>query len=110
LQSGKGVPGASLQFEKIARLYDLAGRIEEARDAYMTAHSEGGPDSTLVSAFLLSFKMNDASGMAVNLEGIAEKGESAEPLLRALFQIRGGDRAAAQNPPSAAQEALIGLA
>ncbi|MGA2640087.1 MAG: SPOR domain-containing protein [Spirochaetia bacterium] len=110
LQSGKGVPGASDQFEKIARLYDLAGRIEEARDAYMAAHAEGGPDSNLVSAFLLSFQMNDAAGMAVNLEGIAGKGESAEPLLRALIEIRGGDRAAAQNPSSAAQEALIGIA
>lgn len=103
LQSGRGVPGAAGQFERIARLYDLAGRIEEARNAYLAAHAEGAPDSTLFSAFLLSLQMNDADTMAASLEQLAGKGGSSELLLRALSEIRAGDR-------SAARATLTGLA
>jgi len=110
LKSGKGVPGAASQFERIARLFDLAGRIEEARNAYMAAHAEGASDSTLVSAFLLSLQMNDAEVMASSLEQMEGKGGSAELLLRALSDMHAGDRAAAQSPPSAARATLIGLA
>lgn len=110
LKSGKGVPGAASQFERIARLFDLAGRIEEARNAYMAAHAEGASDSTLVSAFLLSLQMNDAEVMASSLEQMQGKGGSAELLLRALSDMHAGDRAAAQSPPSAARATLIGLA
>jgi acylphosphatase len=103
LKSGKGVPGAAAQFERIARLYDLAGRVEEARDAYVAAHAEGAPDSTLVSAFLLSMQMNDTSTMAATVEQISAKGGAVDLLLRALSDTRSGDRAAAH-------AALVGLA
>jgi cell division septation protein DedD len=103
LQSGKGVPGAAVQFERIARLFDLAGRIEEARNAYVAAHVEGAPDSTLVSAFLLSLQMNDADAMSASIEQMQGRGESMELFLRALSMVRAGN-------PAAARTALIGLA
>ncbi len=102
LQSGRGVPGAGVQFEKIARLYDMSGRIEAARDAYLAAHAEGGSNADLVSAFFLSLEMNDTDSMTASLEGLAGKGQSEELLLRALLEIRAGD-------PSA-RATLIGLA
>jgi cell division septation protein DedD len=103
LQTAKGVPGAAAAFERIARLFELAGRIEEARNAYLSAHAEGAADSTLVSAFLLSLQMNDADMMAATLEQMPGKGGSAELLLRALTEIRAGNRAAAR-------ATLVGLA
>jgi cell division septation protein DedD len=95
------VPGAAVQFERIARLFNLAGRIEEARGAYLAAHSEGAPDSTLVSAFLLSLQMNDAEMMSASLAQMSGTGETA--FLRALWDARAGDS-------TAARAALVGLA
>lgn len=103
LISAKGVPGAASQFEKIARLFDLSGRIEEARNAYLQASAEGSPDSALISAFLLSFQMNDEESMSATLQRLAGKGGSADLLLHALSDMRTGDRAAAR-------AALIGVA
>jgi hypothetical protein len=103
LQSAKGLPGAAGAFERIARLFDLAGRVEDARNAYLSAHEEGAADSTLVSAFLLSLQMNDTDMMASTLAKMPGKGGSAELLLRALSEIRAGDRAAAR-------ATLVGLA
>ena len=103
LVSAKGVPGAASQFDRIARLLDLSGRIEEARNAYLQASAEGSPDSALVSAFLLSFQMNDAESMSATLQELAGKGGSADLLLHALSDMRIGDRAAAR-------AALIGVA
>ena len=103
LRSGRGTPGAAIQFERIARLFDLAGRIEEARNAYVAAHDEGAPDSTIVSAFLLSLQMNDIDAMAACIQKMPGKGGSTELFLRALSGVRGGD-------PSAARAQLIGLA
>jgi cell division septation protein DedD len=103
LQSAKGLPGAAGAFERIAQLFDLAGRIEDARNAYLSAHEEGAADSTLVSAFLLSLQMNDTDTMASTLAQMPGKGGSAELLLRALSEIRAGDRAAARTT-------LVGLA
>jgi cell division protein FtsN len=93
LRSGKGVPGAAVQFERIAHLYDMAGRLEEARDAYLAACSEGGPPALLVSAFLLSLEMNDSGKMTAILDQIAETSESSE-LLRAILADHAGDPAA----------------
>ena len=103
LKTGKGVAGAAAQFERIARLFDLSGRIEEARDAYLAAHAEGAADSTLVSAFLLSLGMNDAESMSAALERLKGRSPSSEILLQALSDLRAGDRAAAR-------AALVGLA
>ena len=96
LVSAKGVPGAATQFQKIARLFDLSGRIEDARNAYLAAYAEGAPDSALVSAFLLSYQMNDVESMAAALQKMPAKGGSADLLLHALSDIRAGDRAAAR--------------
>jgi len=61
------VPGAAFQFDRIARLFDLSGRIEEARKCRISKPAaEGSPDSALVSAFLLSFQMNDAESMSAD--------------------------------------------
>jgi len=103
LKTAKGVPGAAAQFERIARLFDLSGRIEEARDAYLAAHAEGAPDSTLVAAFLLSLGMNDAESMSAALQRLKGRSPSSEILLQALSDLRAGDRAAAR-------AALVGLA
>jgi cell division septation protein DedD len=103
LLAAKGVPGAAGSFEKIARLFDLAGRTEEARNAYLSAHDEGGSDATLISAFLLSLQMNDSDAMAATLQRMPGKGGSAELLLRALTELRTGDR-------GAARATLVGLA
>jgi cell division protein FtsN len=103
LKTGKGVPGAAAQFERIARLFDLSGRIEEARNAYLAAHAEGAPDATLVSAFLLSLGMNDVESMTDALVRLKGRSPSSEILLQALSDLRTGDRAAAR-------AALVGLA
>ena len=103
LKTAKGLPGAAAQFESIARLFDLAGRVEQARDAFLAAHAEGGPDATLISAFLLSLRMNDADAMAAALQRLSGKSASAQILLQALSDLHAGHR------PSA-RAALIGLA
>jgi cell division protein FtsN len=102
LKAGRGVPGAAAQFEGIARLFDLAGRVEQARDAYLAAHAEGAPDAALVSAFLLSLRMNDADSMSATLRQLAPGSASAQILLQSLSDLKAGHRAAART-------ALIGL-
>ena len=96
LVSAKAVPGAARQFEKIARLFDLAGRIEEARDAYLATSAGGSQEAALVSAFLLSFQMNDAESMSAALQKLAGKRGSADGLLQAISDLQRGDRAAAR--------------
>jgi cell division septation protein DedD len=103
LKKGKGAPGAAAQFERIARLFELSGRVEEARDAYLAAHAEGAPDSTLVCAFLLSLGMNDAESMSAALQQLKGRSPSSEILLQALSDLRAGNR-------GAARAALIGVA
>jgi cell division septation protein DedD len=103
LKTARGVPGAAMRFERIARLYDLAGRIEEARDAYLAAHGEGAGDSTLVAAFLLSLRMNDMEAMSAALQRLTTRSTGSEILLKALSDLRKGARADAR-------AALMGLA
>ena len=102
LKSAHGVNGAAAQFERIARLYDLAGRVEPARDAYLAAHQEGAGDSTLVEAFLLSLRMNDSGAMTAVLQQLKGGSAGAQMLLQALGDLQKGDRAAAR-------AALVGL-
>ena len=101
--SAKGVPGAGEQYGRIARLLDVSGRVEEARDVYLAAINEGASSSTLVSAFLLSLEMNDTASMQTALERLKGTGGDAEPLLGALMDLRAGREAAARG-------ALVGLA
>ncbi|HTZ52392.1 MAG TPA: SPOR domain-containing protein [Spirochaetia bacterium] len=102
LKSSHGVSGAAPQFERIARLLDLAGRIEEARDAYLAAHQEGAGDAALVEAFLLSLRMNDADAMTAALQQLKGGSAGVQILLQALGDLERGDRAAART-------ALVGL-
>jgi cell division septation protein DedD len=103
LVSARGVPGAAFQFDRIARLLDLSGRTEEARNAYLAAFAEGSSESALVTAFLLSYQMNDAESMSEALKKLGGKGGSADLFLHALSAMRTGDRAEART-------ALIGVA
>jgi cell division protein FtsN len=96
LESGKGTAGAAEEFLKIARLYELAGRVESARDAYLAAYAEGASESTLVSAFFLSMQMNDSDAMKASLEKFSGKGRTPVLLLQALSDLRSGDRTAAR--------------
>ena len=102
LKTARGVPGAAQQFQTIARLFELAGRVEPARDAWLAAGQEGAPDSALVSAFLLSLQMNDADSMATVLQQLSGSSAGARILLQALSDLKQGRGAAARS-------ALLGL-
>jgi cell division septation protein DedD len=97
LQSGRGVPGAGEQFARIARLFELCGRMQEARDAYVLAHAEGAPDATLISACILSIEMNDAETLERGLALLGPAPGAAASMLRALASARAGDYAAARS-------------
>jgi hypothetical protein len=103
VSSAKGVPGAGIQLTRIARLFEMSGRTGEARDAYVAAWEEGGPPSTLVSSFLLSLEMNDASAMQRDLMRLKGRGGDQETLLAALADLGSGREPAARS-------ALVGLA
>jgi cell division septation protein DedD len=103
IEAAKGVPGAAAQFLRIARIFDISARTEEAEKAYLDAFAEGAPPSALLSAFLLSLEMNDLSGMQSSLSRLSGKGGSAELLLGALAALQYGDNASAQ-------ATLVGLA
>ena len=89
LTTGRGLPGAGEQFLLIARLLELSGRREPARDAYLGAFAEGAGDSALVSAFLLSLQMNDREQMAKSLLRLKGRGAAAGALLDALAADEG---------------------
>ncbi len=96
LDAAKGLPGAAEQFLRIARLFDIAARTEDAANAYLKAFDEGAPASALLSSFLLSLEMNDLAGMQKSLTQLTGKGGSAELLLGALARLQSGDDASAQ--------------
>jgi cell division septation protein DedD len=93
LASAKGCAGAGEQFRRIARLFDLAGLVEEARDAYREAWSEDSSAPSLVAAAFLSLEMNDVAALAAILTDA--RGTPAEPLAAALSAGQGYDGLAA---------------
>jgi hypothetical protein len=97
LVTGRRLPGAGEQFMAIARLFELGGMTEAARNAYLSACEEGAPDAALVSAFLLSLEMHDTAAMSKSLEGLRTRGGAVEPLLGVLAGIDAGDTGAAQS-------------
>jgi cell division septation protein DedD len=97
LAVGQDLPGAGDQFARIACLLDLAGRTEQARDAYLGAYEAGAPDSVLVRAFLLSLEMNDSDSLGKALTKLQGKGAAVEPLLSALAAFHSGDDAGARS-------------
>ncbi|MGA2479964.1 MAG: SPOR domain-containing protein [Spirochaetia bacterium] len=103
LSSGHGVTGAAQQFALIARLLELSGRRELARDAYISAYEEGAGDAALVSAFLLSLQMDDREALAKSLKQLKGRGAAAGSLLDSLAAMQAG------NDP-AAQEKILSLA
>ena len=96
MDTAKGIPGAAVQFLRIARLFDVSARTEDAARAYLSAFSEGAAPSALFSAFLLFVEMNDLAGMQKSLAPLTGQGGSAELLLGALFALQSGDDASAQ--------------
>ena len=91
LKEARGRAGTGAQLLRIARLFDVAGRVEEARDAYLAAAQNGASDEALLSAFLLSLEMNDSDSMRTTLAGLTGRGGSAELLLGALAALQAGD-------------------
>ncbi len=112
LAQAKGVPGAAAQFVRIARLFELAGLTEEARDAWLSAAAEGAPGPVLVSAALLSLELNDADSLG-RIRAAAADGPFA-PLVSALAAVQAGDyptarqalTVAAQGDPQVVPKAL----
>jgi cell division septation protein DedD len=87
LVSAKGCAGSGQQFRRIARLFDLAGLVEESRDAYLDAWSEDSSPDALVAAAFLSLEMNDTAAMAKILT--ESSGTPAEALAAALSAGQG---------------------
>jgi cell division septation protein DedD len=112
LQTGRGLQGAGQQFVRIARLFELCGRVQEARDAYLLAHAEGPPEASLISACILSMEMNDVEALERGLASLGQAPGAAASLLRALAAARAGDYVAARSilVPLAAAEGSQELA
>jgi hypothetical protein len=93
--TGRGRAGAGEQFARIARLLDLAGRTELARDEWFSAYAEDGAESSLLAAFLLSTQMKDADFIARNLPRIGDRGSAAQCLIEAIAALTAGNEAEA---------------
>jgi len=76
---------------RIARLFEVAGRTEEARDAYLTAFAGDGPVSSLESAFLLSLEMNDVEALRSALAAAKNAAGDRIDFLRACLALQTGD-------------------
>jgi hypothetical protein len=103
LASARGLPGAAPQFALIARLLELSGRREPARDAYLAAYGEGAGDAALVSACLLSLQMDDRETLAKSLPQLKGRGSATGALLDSLAALQAGD-------DSGGQEKILSLA
>jgi len=90
--TGASLPGALL---RIARLFEVAGLTEEARDAYLSALSQGASDSALESAFLLSLEMNDGNSLQSAMAGLKDAAGDRTELLAACLAYQEGDSAPA---------------
>jgi len=76
---------------KIARILEVAGRPEAARDMYLAASAGGAPPSVLESAFLLSLEMNDIGSMSKTLSELKDAGSRRTALLEACLAWQQGD-------------------
>ena len=91
-EKGIAVPGT---FARIARLFEIAGKTEEARDAWLAAYSKGGPVSALEAAFLLSVEMNDMEALQSALASMKDAPAERLQFLQACMASQRGDSAAA---------------
>ena len=81
---------------RIARILEIAGRPEEARDAYLTAFERGAAPSSLEAAFLISLDMNDVEAMSKSLGRLKGTGSARYELLDACLSYQKGDSGAAR--------------
>lgn len=77
--------------ERLARLLEVAGRSEEARDVYLAAWGRSASSSSLLAAFLLSLEMNDVAAMARSLAALKQSGAAANAFLDACMAYQKGD-------------------
>ncbi len=76
---------------RIARLFEVVGMTEQAREVYLSAYAQGAPFSALESAFLLSLEMNDLPAMQSALAGLKDGGSVRAELLTACAAYQQGD-------------------
>ncbi len=72
--SSASVPGAAPGLHRIAQLLSLAGRVQEAREAYLASYRAGGADGDLLEALLLSLEMNDPTSVSGELAEYRARG------------------------------------
>jgi cell division septation protein DedD len=88
---------------KVARLFEVAGRTEEAREGYLSAYARGETASALEAAFLISLEMNDIAAMQTALSKMLDTTSERQKLLDACLGFQKGD-------VGPADEALRGIA
>jgi len=76
---------------RTARLFEVAGRPEDARDAYLAALATGWSGSSLESAFLLSLEMNDVEALRNALAMMKDSPKDTVDFLKACVALQTGD-------------------
>ena len=82
--------GLSATMARIARLFEVAGKAEDARDAYLSAFARG-ETSALESAFLVSLEMNDVNALQSALSEMKNAAGEKLELLAACIAFQKGD-------------------
>jgi cell division protein FtsN len=84
------------QLIPVAQLFELAGRVEGARDAYLKAFEATGSASALLSSALLSLETNDFDALAKCRESLKGREGPLDSLLGLLVDLQAGDGASAR--------------
>jgi len=82
---------------RVARILEVAGRAEAARDMYLGAFARGASPSVLESAFLLSLEMNDIGSMSKTLSDLKNTESRRTALLEACLAWQKGDAVPARD-------------
>jgi cell division septation protein DedD len=97
LEAGKKLLGAAQKgpfvsetMARIAWLFEVAGKPEDARDAYLSAFAHGEL-SALESAFLVSLEMNDMNALQSALAEMKDAAGESRELLGACLAFQQGD-------------------
>ena len=91
LQSARAGGALPETMARLARLFEAAGKTEEARDAYLAAFAKGAPASALESAFLLSLEMNDVDALQSGLASMKDSETERVDFLRACVSFQKGE-------------------
>lgn len=75
----------------IARLFEVAGMTQDARDAFLSAFAHGGSLSSLESAFLLSLEMNDIDSLQSGLAAMKDDENERVEFLRVCLSLQKGE-------------------